>query len=31
MRTWISGADLALPVTDDYPEDESNKFSGKIN
>jgi hypothetical protein len=25
------GGDLALPVTDDYPEGESNQFSGKIH
>jgi arylsulfatase len=25
------GGDLAMPVTDDYPEGESNKFSGKLN
>ena len=30
-ETLDVGGDLALPVTDDYPEGESNKFSGKIN
>ncbi|MEA1978944.1 MAG: arylsulfatase, partial [Chloroflexota bacterium] len=30
-ETLDIGGDLALPVTDDYPEGESNKFSGKIN
>jgi arylsulfatase len=25
------GGDLAMPVTDDYPEGESNKFNGKLN
>jgi arylsulfatase len=30
-ETMDVGGDLALPVTDDYPEGESNKFSGKIN
>jgi arylsulfatase len=29
-ETLDVGGDLALPVTDDYPEGESNKFSGKI-
>jgi arylsulfatase len=29
-ETLDIGGDLALPVTDDYPEGESNKFSGKI-
>ena len=30
-ETLDVGGDLALPVTDDYPEGESNKFSGRIN
>ena len=30
-ETLDIGGDLALPVTDDYPEGESNKFSGKIH
>ena len=30
-ETLDVGGDLALPVTDDYPEGESNKFSGKIH
>jgi arylsulfatase len=30
-ETMDVGGDLALPVTDDYPEGESNKFSGKIH
>ncbi len=30
-ETLDVGGDLALPVTDDYAEGESNKFSGKIN
>ena len=30
-ETMDIGGDLALPVTDDYPEGESNKFSGKLN
>ena len=30
-ETLDIGGDLALPVTDDYPEGEANKFSGKIN
>jgi arylsulfatase len=30
-ETMDVGGDLALPVTDDYPEGEINKFSGKIN
>jgi len=30
-ETLDIGGDLALPVTDDYPEGESNQFSGKIN
>jgi len=30
-ETLDIGGDLALPVTDDYPEGEGNKFSGKIN
>jgi arylsulfatase len=30
-ETLDVGGDLALPVTDDYPEGEKNQFSGKIN
>jgi arylsulfatase len=30
-ETLDVGGDLALPVTNDYPEGESNKFSGKIH
>ncbi len=30
-ETLDIGGDLALPVTDDYPEGESNQFSGKIH
>ena len=30
-ETLDVGGDLALPVTDDYPEGESNKFTGKIH
>ena len=30
-ETMDVGGDLALPVTEDYPEGESNQFSGKIN
>ena len=30
-ETMVVGGDLAMPVTDDYPEGESNQFSGKIN
>ncbi len=30
-ETMDLGGDLALPVTDDYPEGASNKFSGKIH
>jgi arylsulfatase len=30
-ETLDVGSDLALPVTPDYPEGESNQFSGKIN
>jgi len=30
-ETMDVGGDLALPVTDDYPEGESNQFSGKID
>ena len=26
-----TGGDLALPVTDDFPESEKNQFSGKIH
>ena len=30
-ETMDIGGDLALPVTDDFPEGEGNKFSGKIH
>ena len=30
-ETMDLGGDLALPVTDDYPQGGSNKFSGKIH
>jgi len=30
-ETMDIGADLAMPVTDDYPEGEGNKFQGTIN
>jgi arylsulfatase len=30
-ETLDVGGDLALPVTDDYPEGEKNQFTGKIN
>jgi arylsulfatase len=30
-ETMDVGGDLAMPVTDDYPEGESNKFDGKLN
>ena len=30
-ETLDVGGDLALPVTYEYPEGESNKFSGKIH
>jgi arylsulfatase len=30
-ETLDVGGDLAMPVTDDYPEGESNQFSGQIN
>ncbi len=30
-ETMDVGGDLALPVTDDYPEGEDNQFSGKIH
>ena len=30
-ETLDVGGDLALPVTDEYPEGESNKFAGTIH
>ena len=30
-ETLDVGGDLAMPVTDDYPEGEKNKFEGQIN
>jgi arylsulfatase len=30
-ETLDIGGDLALPVTDDYPEGQGNQFSAKIN
>jgi hypothetical protein len=30
-ETLDVGGDLALPVTDDYPEGEKNKFKGTVN
>ena len=30
-ETMDTGGDLALPVTDDFPESEKNQFSGKIH
>ena len=30
-ETMDVGGDLAMPVTDDHPEGESNKFAGKLN
>ena len=31
LATLDVGGDLAMPVTDDYPEGEKNKFQGAVN